>query len=266
MTNRQPAFITGGSSGIGLELAKILALRGHDVAIFARDANKLRDAVAILKKSAPNARIAVYPCDVGDRVAVEHSVAAAIADIGVPGWAIANAGISQPGEFMTQDITEFETQMQVNYMGAVYFAKTVAPAMIADGGRLVFVSSGAAFFGIYGYGAYGATKFAMRGLAEVLRVELKPHNISVTLAFPPDTDTPQLANEVPFKPKVTRAVAASGGVWAPEAVANAIISRATRGKFSVTPGFQMTALLLTHSLIAPMLRLWQGLLVRKHNR
>ena len=159
-----PAFITGGSSGIGLELAKLLATLGHPVAIFARDASKLQDAVNVLKTTAPEARIAAYPLDVSDRAAVERAVGAAIADLGAPGWAIANAGIAEPGEFLTQDIAAFEAQMQINYMGALYFAKAVAPAMTAGGGRLVFVSSGAAFFGIYGYAAYAPPKFAMRAL------------------------------------------------------------------------------------------------------
>ena len=266
MRQPAPAFITGGSSGIGLELAKLLALRGHDVAIFSRDAGKLQDAVNVLKRTAPNARITAYPCDVGDRASVERTVSAAIADLGAPGWAIANAGISEPGEFLTQDIAAFEAQMQVNYMGALYFAKAVAPAMTAKGGKLVFVSSGAAFFGIYGYAAYGAPKFAMRGLAEVLRVELKPHDISVSLAYPPDTDTPQLAHEDQFKPEVTKAIAAGGGVWSAEAVAKLIVKRAAKGRFAIAPGFQMTALLVMHSLIAPALRMWQAGLVRKHNR
>lgn len=266
MRQPAPAFITGGSSGIGLELAKQLALHGHPVAIFARDIDRLQDAVNVLKNTAPNARIAAYPLDVGDSAAVDQTITAAIADLGAPGWAIANAGIAEPGEFLKQDIAAFEAQMQVNYMGALYFAKAVTPAMTAGGGRLVFVSSGAAFFGIYGYAAYAPPKFAMRALAEVLRVELNPHDISVSLAYPPDTDTPMLAHEEQFKPGVTKAITAGGGLWSAEDVARLIVRRAAKGRFAIAPGFQMKALLVLHSLIAPALRVWQAGLIRKHDR
>ncbi len=256
-TATRPAFITGGSSGIGLALARQLSARGHPVALFARNADRLTDAVA----SMPNAR--AYPCDVADRATCEAAVTQAIADFGAPGWAIANAGIAEPGEFMSQDIAAHEAQMQTNYMGALYFAKACADAM--GDGRLVFVSSGAAFFGIYGYSAYAPSKFALRGLAEVLRVELAPR-ISVTLAYPPDTDTPQLAAEARTKPAVTKAITAGGGLWTPENVAAAILKRADKGRFTVAPGAQMTALLWLHSLAAPALRAWQAGVVRKHRR
>ncbi|MCP3971416.1 MAG: SDR family oxidoreductase [Rhodobacteraceae bacterium] len=265
MRRSGPAFITGGSSGIGLALAAELAGRGHPVALFARDAARLQDAVRELRADHPDVIVTAYPLDVSDRAAVDLAVARAIADHGAPGWAIANAGIAEPGNFLDQDITRFEAQMQVNYMGALYFAKAVAPAMAELGGRLVFVASGAAFFGIHGYAAYAPTKFALRGLAEVLRVELKPHRISVALAYPPDTDTAQLAHEQQFKPAATRAITAGGGLWQPQDVASLIVRRAARGRFAVAPGFQMQALLSLHSLLAPLLRRWQDGLVRKHH-
>ena len=134
---------------------------------------------------------------------------------------------------------------------------------MAPGARLVFVGSGAAFFGIYGYAAYAPSKFALRGLAEVLRVELAPRGIAVTLAYPPDTDTPQLAAEARTKPEATKRITADGGLWQPEAVARAILRGADRGRFAVAPGVQMTALLWLHSLLAPVLRWWQGRIVRR---
>ena len=262
-----PAFITGGSSGIGLELARDLAARGHAVALFARDAGRLQDAIRILKSDLPDAHFAAYPCDVSDNAMVEASVKAAMADLGAPDWAIANAGVVEPGEFLTQDLADHEAAMRINYMGALYFAKACAQPMAENGGgKLVFVSSGAAFFGIFGYGAYAPSKFAMRALAEVLRVELAPKNISVTLAYPPDTDTPMLAYEESKKPAATKAITEGGGRWSAEDVAKLITRRAAKGKFAVAPGFQMRLLLAMHSVLAPALRLWQGMLVRKHQK
>jgi 3-dehydrosphinganine reductase len=256
-----PAFITGGSSGIGLALARQLAARGHGIALMARDQGKLYTAMRALKAEFRHIQVTTYACDVGKRAEIERAVAAAVLDHGPPAWAIANAGIAAPGLFRDQPLDSFEDQMRTNYMGALYFAKAASGQMTQ--GKLVFVSSGAAFFGIYGYAAYAPTKFAMRGLAEVLRVELAPE-ISVTLAYPPDTDTPQLAAESRTKPAATKAITAGGGMWQPEAVAGLILKRAARGKFIAAPGLQMQALAALHSLLGPALRAWQIRVARKH--
>ncbi len=254
---RRPAFITGGSSGIGLELAKQLSARGHPVALFARDPGRLQAAVEAIGPSA-----FAYPCDVSDAAACAEAVARAIADLGAPGHAVANAGITEPGEFLGQSIALHRRHMEVNYMGALHFAHACTPHM-GPGARLIFVSSVAAFFGIYGYSAYAPTKFAMRGLAEVLRVELAPRGITVTIAYPADTDTPLLAAEAASKPEITRKITESGGTWRTADVAGLILTRADRGRFTATPGMQATLLLHLHSLLAPLLRRWQARIVRR---
>jgi 3-dehydrosphinganine reductase len=262
---RAPAFVTGGSSGIGLELARQLARRGMPVALLSRDTKKLSNALHAIRRDVPDADIRLYPVDVSNRAACLDAVQQATRDLGAPEWAVVCAGIAEPGEFLTQSLDAFEAQMSVNYMGALYFAHAAARAM-TGGGKLVFISSGAAFFGIYGYSAYSPTKFAMRGLAEVLRVELAPRNIAVTLAYPPDTDTPMLATENRLKPEITRKISDSGGLWSAADVARAILRGADKERFAVAPGFQMTALLWLHSLLAPALRLWQGRIVKRSGR
>lgn len=259
------AFITGGSSGIGLALAGQLAGTGHDLALIARDTGRLEAAKAALKAQYPDRRIEIFPADVGNREACGAAVSAALQALCAPAIAIANAGIAKPGRFLDQPVEDHEAQMATNYFGSLYFAHALAPAMAANGGgRLVFVSSGAAFFGIYGYSAYAPSKFALRGLAEVLRVELAPHGIGVTVAYPPDTDTPQLAAEALTKPPATKAITAGGGLFSAERVAAAIIAGARRNKFVVAPGFQMAFLNALHSLLAPALRLYQATIVRRH--
>jgi len=261
------AFITGGSSGIGCQLARQLAAAGHPVALFARRLTRLNTAVAELKAELPEAVIVPIVLDVADRAACLAAVAQAHAQLGAPAYAIANAGIAEPGEFLDQSLDSHDAQMATNYMGALYFSRAAADLMAAaGGGRLVFVSSGAAFFGIYGYSAYAPSKFAMRGLAEVLRVELAPKNISVTLAYPPDTDTPQLAAEQLTKPAVTKKITEGGGLWSAENVAKLILKRADKRRFVAAPGLQMAALSHLHSLIGAPLRVWQGMIVKKHGR
>ena len=257
------AFITGGSSGIGLALARQLAGRGHPVALFARDPERLQQAKAAIEAGVAGARVFTFAVDVSDADGCQQAVSRAIDAAGPPGWAIASAGVAEPGAFATQALAAHEAQMQVNYFGALYFARACVPAM--PGGKLIFVASGAAFFGIYGYSAYAPSKFAVRGLAEVLRVELAPRGISVVLAYPPDTETPQLAQEAETKPDITRKITSGGGVKQPADVARAILNAADKGRFAVAPGLQMTLLLWLHSVIAPLLRLWQGRIV-KHSR
>jgi short-subunit dehydrogenase len=81
-----------------------------------------------------------------------------------------------------------QEMMKVNYLGAVYCTKAVVDSMKKRRfGRIIFVSSQAGQIGIFGYTGYSASKFALRGLAECLQMELKPYNIFVTLSYPPDT-------------------------------------------------------------------------------
>ncbi|MER2536872.1 MAG: SDR family oxidoreductase [Rhizobiaceae bacterium] len=259
------AFITGGSSGIGLALAGQLAASGHDLALIARDPARLETAKAALLQRFRARRVEIFPADVGRREACGAAVGAALDAFGAPAFAIANAGVATPGRFLDQPVEDHEAQMATNYFGSLYFARALAPAMAAKGGgKLVFVSSGAAFFGIYGYSAYAPSKFALRGLAEVLRVELAPHGIGVTVAYPPDTDTPQLAAEALTKPPATKAITAGGGLFSAERVAAAILAGARRNRFVVAPGFQMAFLNASHSLLAPALRLYQASVVRRH--
>src|SRR3990172_12089693 len=96
--------------------------------------------------------------------------------------------------------------------------------MIERGQRhLMLVSSGAGIVGVYGYSAYSPTKFAVRGLAETLRAELKPHGIVVGCAYPPDTDTPGLARENATKPEATARISAAIKVRSADQVGRAIV-------------------------------------------
>lgn len=86
---------------------------------------------------------------------------------------------------------------ETNVMGSVRVTRAVLPQMIRERrGRVVFISSQAGQCAVYGYSAYSSSKFALRGLAECLQMEVKPFNVLVSVSFPPDTDTPQLQEEL----------------------------------------------------------------------
>jgi 3-dehydrosphinganine reductase len=260
-----PAVVTGGSSGIGLSAALRLARLGHPVALLARRADRLAAAADEIRSAVPGARISVHPLDVRDAGAVAAAVADVVAEHGPVAWLVASAGIAEPGLFVEQSLDSHRAQLEVNYLGTLAAVHAVVPSMrLAGGGRVVLVSSGAGLFGIYGYSAYAPSKFAVRGLAEVLRVELADHGISVTLAYPPDTDTPQLAAENRTKPAVTRAITAGAGLWSADAVAKAMLDAARAGRFVVAPGTTLGLLTRFHSLLGPLLRLHQRRIVRSH--
>jgi 3-dehydrosphinganine reductase len=129
----------------------------------------------------------------------------------------------------------------------------VVPAMIARGsGHIVNISSIAGFLGVYGYSAYGASKFAVAGFSDVLRAEMKPLGIHVSLVFPPDTKTEQLAYETRFKPAVTKALSGSSGLMEPERVADAILRGVARKRYIITPGSEGRVLYHAHHLLGKL--------------
>ena len=198
MKRFQHAIVTGGSSGIGKETARLLVRRGASVTLLARRADVLDAARAELVPdcASPSQRVLTVPVDVADRDAVTSAIARAESAIGPCDLTITSAGVVNPGYFAEVPIDLFEETMRVNYLGTLYALRAVLPGMRARGrGHVVLVSSGAGIVGIFGYAAYSPSKFALRGLAEVLRAEFAQEAVRVSIVYPPDTDTPQLAAE-----------------------------------------------------------------------
>ena len=160
----------------------------------------------------------------------------------------------------------FERTMAVNYFGSLYCIKAALPAMEKRGqGHLVIISSGAGLMGIYGYSPYSPTKFALRGLAESLRGELKP-SVGVSIVYPPDTETPQLAAELKTKPLETQEITGTAKTWSAEAVAQEIVRGIYQKSFMITPGLEMSVLGRLHSLLAPGLNWYFDRIVAKVKR
>lgn len=263
------AIITGGSSGIGKATAKLLAKTGTNISIIARDRAKLAAAKQEIQDTItdPNQQIITFIADVAQKSEINSAIEQAIARLGTPDLLITSAGIARPGYFLETPIAVFEKTMAVNYFGSLYSIKAVVPAMAKQQrGQIVLVASGAALIGIYGYTAYSPAKFAVRGLGESLRGELKPKGIKVTIVYPPDTDTPQLAIENQTKPPATKLITATAALWTAEAVAQKIIRGLKKQQTTIAPGWEMSYLNKLHSLIAPILNWYFDRIVRRVNR
>ncbi len=265
----QHALITGGSSGIGKAVAKLLAQQGANISIIARDAAKLETArqeiaAAIIDSQQ---KILALTADVTQQPALDLTLKQAIADLGRPQILITSAGIAIPGYFQELSLEIFHQTMAVNYFGSLYAIKTVLPEMIAARqGHIVLISSGAGLIGLYGYTAYSSSKFALRGLAESLRGELKPHQIKVSIVYPPDTDTPQLAAENQTKPPETKLISETAQLWTADGVAQKIIQGMIQGKFTIAPGWEMTLLNKLHSIIGGLLNWYFDKIVSKERK
>ncbi|WP_176733314.1 SDR family NAD(P)-dependent oxidoreductase [Bosea sp. BIWAKO-01] len=250
-TQRPVAVISGGSSGIGLACARRLRQRGYQLVLLARDETKLRSAQRSLDDgSFPLAEI--HSLDVADADACAALVAAIHERHGRIDWLITSAGIVEPGLFLDLDLAAHRAQMETNYFGTLHLLRAVAPIMrTAGGGRLTLIASAAAFTGIAGYSGYGPSKFAVRALAETLFSELAPFGIAMSVAFPPDTDTPQLAYENRSRPVATRLIAQGGGILSADQVAESMIRQAEAGRFVLAPTKLIALFGLFHSLYAP---------------
>ncbi|KAJ9559045.1 hypothetical protein OSB04_013659 [Centaurea solstitialis] len=211
-------FITGGSSGIGLALARQAAAEGARVTILARSIQKLEEAKASVRLST-GIDVDIVSADVCDYRAVKDAVEGT-EPIDV---LVCNQGVFVAQEIVEQKIEEVRGMIDVNLVGCFNLVKAALPGMKKRSDRrpvsIAFMSSQAGQVGIYGYTAYSASKFGLRGLAEALQQEVIADNIHVSLIFPPDTDTPGLAEENKRKPRLTSIIAASSGAMKADEVA-----------------------------------------------
>lgn len=261
----QHVIITGGSSGIGAALARLHLARGSKVSLIARDAARLDEAAARLAEAgrAP----AVFAADVSDRTALEGAIEEAEALSGPCDLLVTSAGIAHPGYFAALSQDDFRTQMDVNFFGTVNAVRAVLAGMRRRGrGRIVIISSGAALIGLYGYTAYGASKSALVGFAESLAAETAGSGVGIHIAFPPDTDTPQLAAERRLKPAEARALDGIGGEWSADRVARAIARGVDAGRFAIYLGPRIAFLGHFNGLTRPLLRRWLSARIARKGR
>lgn len=251
-------IITGGSSGIGAALALACFQRGDDVSLIARGTAQLRAMQETLQhREGKTGKIFIQSGDVADAQSIETAVAACEAAFGPCDLLATSAGIVAPSRFEDQNVNDFNAQILTNLIGTANAVRAVYHGMKnRRQGRILMIGSGAGLIGLYGYTAYCASKFGVLGFAEALRAEARPLGIAVSICFPPDTQTPQLAAELDLRPIEAAAIMPSGGVWAAADVARVALAGVERGRFAIYPGAQMKLLGRFGSLALPILRSW----------
>lgn len=233
-------FITGGSSGIGLEIAALLIRKGAHVILMARGAQKLNEAMARLKliKQSHHQVTAVFPMDVADPDDVNQTMARATEEFGPPDIVINSAGILDTNYFENISPESFDSVIKVNLYGVRNVITAVLPAMKKRGnGHIVNIASAAGLMGLFGYSSYSASKFAVIGMSECLRSELKQHNISISVVCPARVLTNMDEQELETIPPETRAIKRLSGTMTPAYVAKATLKGLSKNRFLIIPGY-----------------------------
>ena len=178
------AFITGGASGMGLAMARSFAAAGMKVAI----ADIEQDALDRVKAEfdASNAEVITLQVDVTDRAAMEAAADATEAAFDKVHVLVNNAGVAVGGSLDQMSYEDWDWVMGVNLDGVVNGLQAFVQRIKAhgEGGHVVNTASLAGHFAIPGLGIYTATKYAVVGISETLRADLKQHDIGVSVLCP----------------------------------------------------------------------------------
>ena len=198
-------FITGGTTGIGMELAKLYLSQGWKVGICGRERSKFDENFMAHRDN-----VKFYALDVADRAELKSAIADFSKSIGLD-LIIANAGIGYKLKTKVPDFEFSYKMVHVNLLGVMYACEAALDVMIPRGkGHLVVVSSIAGYNGLPGVSAYSATKAAVAKYAESLHLDLKQFNIDVTTICPGFVETPLTSSNhhpMPFMVKAPKAAA-----------------------------------------------------------
>jgi 3-dehydrosphinganine reductase len=231
--------ITGGSSGLGKALAQRFLKRGANLALIARDTNKLATIKAMLAVTCGvGQKIEIFPCDVSDYAATEKTMNDIADTLGLPDILINSAGILREGYFNNLSLTTFREIMDINYFGVLNCTKAMIPFFKQKGrGRIVNISSLGGKMASFGYSAYCSSKFALVGLTETLRMELKPQGIKVNLVCPGEFESPMVDDLNTYRTAENRVVTQTVPVLPLDVVADEIIKGIQKDRYLIIPGF-----------------------------
>ena len=275
MKQRRRAIITGGSSGIGLAVAEECIQQGFDeVILLARNVENLNKAKEQLKtqlihnsndiknhqstKTTKTTRIEAISVDISKPDELQKAASQIYQTDnnnkkeGKTGddhedrtftCLFCVAGTAYPEYFSKLPATTFASLVQTNQLGTIYTVQAFLPHMTT--GTILFTSSLAGQVGTFGFTAYSPTKFAIRGFAEALHMELVRRPISVCVAYPPDTDTPGFEKENLTKPIETKLISEEVALAKPKDIARPMVQEACKENPNFSLYFNVDAWMLS---------------------
>jgi NAD(P)-dependent dehydrogenase (short-subunit alcohol dehydrogenase family) len=263
------SVITGGESGLGRALGEKCAGLGHDVVLLDLDGHRAADEAATLS-TAHGINALGMLVDVSDAQSVEAAAVAVEERFGAADLVVSNVGVQLfgPVERFTDD--EWRWVLDVNVVGSARVARAFIPLLrkaAQGGGHLAFTTSTSVFDPASRLGAYQASKFAVWGLAETLRLELRDDGISVSVIFPSGMASRHLETSQSAQPEHLRRpigeladfevmiasnpqMAADGMVATPEEAAEGVVEAVLAGeRYVITHGDFVDALTARHSAL-----------------
>lgn len=185
MSNRTIAMVTGTSSGFGLLIALALAENGCHVIATMRDLLKKGELIQAAEQKGLSDRLECRALDVNDSQSIRKTVHEVIERHGRIDVLVNNAGISLGGFVEEVPIEDWKRAMETNFFGLVALTQEVLPHMrTAKSGKIINIGSVSGRLGFPGYGPYAASKFAVGGFSESLRLEMLPYDVYVSLVEP----------------------------------------------------------------------------------
>lgn len=196
----QVALVTGAGTGIGYEICRLLASREIYVMLNDLEQKLTAEATAKINEEFPGF---CKGCagDASDTQFISRLVQETVSEFGSLNIAVANAGITVFGEFLTYKEADFNTVLQLNLAGSFFLAQAASKQMVAQksGGSLLFMSSVTGHQAHKNLAAYGMSKAALEMLAKTLVLELSPHRINVNAIAPGATITERTAREAGYE-------------------------------------------------------------------
>jgi len=234
-------YISGGTSGIGLAVAKKFSALGANIFAFSVDQEEQRNlALAEMAEAKihDTQQFKAITLDITDNKLVDKELSKACKEFGPPFVIVNSAGIGGAISFEQLSLQRFDKTVKLNLYGTRHVIHSCLPYMKEQGGYIVNVASMSGLIGLYGYTAYSSSKFAVVGLTHSLRSELKPYNISVSVLCPVQVETPLLRETDKYKPPETKAINNKAGVMTADEVAQGMLKGMKQNKAVIIPGIK----------------------------
>ena len=253
--NGKVALVTGGARGIGFATAKELVARGAKVIVLDLHEDAVQQAAAQLGGDALG-----IAGDVTDRDSMDDVVATAVERFGGLDVIVANAGIASHGATaLAAQEDQFERVIEVNLLGVWRSVRAALPEITRRQGHVVVVASIYAFFNGVGAAPYAMAKAGVEQLGRALRVELKPHGASASVAYFGYIDTEMVHQAIDADPLVDRMMAAAPKVLhkrlPPSAAGKAIVRGIERRQPRIIRPHRWTALSVLRGILNPLMDL-----------